>query len=196
MIKRELKNNYIVAFINLCLFLIIFCFVYSFSRQFLAVLKLNQTVKLWVLFLAAAFPLIFYIFIADLNSVYKKIQYFFFRNTFLYLFFPALLIILSLIYFLAPKIFNLSFNKTIFLFLGGLTFSAHLIFAGRQTKTSGFTGFVNYIFIMDIIFILSLFFLAVYITIGYDFHLKEFLVSGTKNGFILLKSIIIQLIPG
>ena len=196
MVKRELKSNYIIAFINLFLFLILFCFVYSLSREFLQLLRLDETIKTWVLFLGAVFPLAFYTFIADLNPAYEKTQYFFFRHTFLYIVAPALFIILSLVYFLIPKIFAVTFNKSVFLFLGGVVFSAHAIFVAHQTKSPGFTGFINYIFILSMIYILSLFYLGFYLTIGYNFHLSNLLFTGFKDGFGLVKSIILQLLPG
>jgi len=193
--KRELRSNYIIAFINLFLLLIFFCFAYSFTKELIKVFRLNEAIRIWIFFFGLSFPFIFYTFVVDLNNAYEKVQYFFFRSTFLNLVVPSLLIILLVGYFLFPKIFGISFNKDIFLFLGSFSFAAHLVFVARQTKSTSFTGFINYFFSMTMIYIFILIIFGVYLLIGYDYSLKTALCNGTKNGFILIKEIILQLFP-
>jgi len=193
--KRELRSNYVIAFINLFLFLIFFCFAYSITKELIKVFRVNEAIKVWVLSLGLSFPFIFYTFIVDLNNVYEKVQYFFFRSTFLNLVIPSVLILLIVSYFILPKIFSISFNRDIFLFLGSLSFSAHLVFIARETKSTNFTGFINYFFSMTMIYIFVLVIFGVYLLIGYDYSLKTALVNGTKSGFTLIKEIILQLFP-
>jgi len=193
--KRELRSNYIIAFINLFLSLIFFCFAYSLTNELIKVFRVNEAIKIWVLFLGLSFPFIFYTFIVDLNDAYGKAQYFFFRSTFLNLVIPSVLILLLVGYFLFPKIFNISFNKDMFLFLGGFSFAAHLVFIARETKSTSFTGFINYFLSMTMIYIFILIVFGVYLLIGYDYSLKTALANGIKNGFALIKEIILQLFP-
>ncbi|OPX29517.1 MAG: hypothetical protein B1H08_03625 [Candidatus Omnitrophica bacterium 4484_171] len=193
--KRELRSNYIIAFINLFLFLIFFCFSYSLTKELVKTFRLNDAIKIWVLFLGLSFPFIFYTFIVDLNNAYEKVQHFFFRGTFLNLVIPSILIILLVGYFIFPKMFNISFNRNMFLFLGSFSFAAHLVFAARETKSASFTGFINYFLSMTMIYIFILFLFGVYLLIGYDYSLKTVIINGTKNGFSLIKEIILQLFP-
>ncbi len=191
--KRGLKSNYIITFINSFLFLLLFCVIYTLTRCFIKALKTNEEIKLWVLFFGLASPFIFYTFFANLNGIYEKIQSFFFKHTFLNLIIPSLLIVLALGYFFIPKIFSFSFNLHIFLFLGSIAFSLHFIFVAYQLKSSTFSGFINYLFILSMIYIFCLVIFGIYLLIGYSFPLKEILGEGIKEGFSLIKSIVLQL---
>jgi len=193
--KTELKSSYIFALINFFLFLIIFCFIFEATKVFLKELRLKEDFKLWILFLGGVFPLIFYTFIADLNNIYNKIQYFFFRHSFLNLLMPSILILLSLSYFLIPKIFKISFNKDIFIFLGGAFFTSHLIFVAKKNKGASFISFINYIFIFSMLYIFGLIILGIYLAIGFNLHLGKVAVDSIKNGFSLVRSIFFQLLP-
>ncbi len=193
--KRELKSNYIIAFINFFLFLLLFCLIYAVSRSFIKTLKASENIRLWVLFMGLSFPFIFYTFVADLNSVYEKVQNFFFRHTFLTLVVPSVLMVLLLGYFFLPKIFGMTFNKQIFLFFGGAAFSLHIIFVAGQLKSTTFSGFINYVFVLSVIYLFCLVILGVYIILGFEFPLKEALMGGVKEGFSLIRSVILQLLP-
>jgi len=193
--KRELRSNYIIAFINLFLFLIFLCFAYSLTKELVKIFRLNDAIKTWVLFFGLSFPFIFYTFIVDLNNAYEKVQHFFFRGTFLNLIIPSVLIILLVGYFIFPKMFNISFNRNMFLFLGSFSFAAHLVFVARETKSTSFTGFINYFLSTTTIYIFIFFVFGVYLLIGYDYSFKTVIVNGTKNGFALIKEIILQLFP-
>ncbi len=193
--KRELRSNYIIAFINFFLFLLLFCLIYAVSRSFIKTLKASEEIRVGVLFMGLVSPFIFYTFVADLNSVYEKVQNFFFRHTFLTLVVPAFLVALLLGYFFLPKIFDFSFNRQIFLFLGSAAFSLHIIFVAGQLKSTTFSGFINYIFVLSLVYLFCLVVLGVYIILGFKFPLKEALVGGIKEGFSLIRNIILQLLP-
>ncbi len=193
--KRELRSNYIIAFINLFLFLIFFCIAYTFTKELLTVLRANGTIAMWVLFAGLFSPFIFYTFITDLNGVYEKVQHFFFRSTLLNLIFPSILTLLLIGYFLFPKVFNVSFNKGVFLFLGGFSSTMHLIFAARETRSTSFTGFINYSLGITMIYMLVIIIFGIYLLIGYNYSLKTAFVNGMRSGVSLVKGIILQLFP-
>ena len=193
--KRELRSNYIIAFINLFLFLIFFCFAYSLTKELIKTFRDSGAAKIWMLFFGLSFPFILYTFIVDLNGAYEKMQYFFFRSTFLNLLIPSALVLLLVSYFIFPKIFNMSFNRNLFLFLGSSSFAAHFIFIARETRSISFTGFINYFFSMTMIYIFILLMFGIYLLIGYNYSFKTALVDGMKNGFILIKEIVLQLFP-
>lgn len=193
--KRNLKSNYFLSLLNLLLFLVLLCFLFEASRIFIKGLGLNKDFQPWVFFLGLGFPLIFYMFIADLNAIYENVQHFFFRESILSLLLPAMLLLLTLGYFIVPKLFSVSFNKDVFTFLGGFSLTTHLVAVSKNTKGTSFTGFVNYLFIFSLLYLATLIILAVYMTIGYDLHLWDLIVNSGKDGFALTKSIFTQLAP-
>jgi len=193
--KRNLKSNYLLSLLNLLLFLVLLCFLFEASRILIKGLGINKDFHPWVFFFGLGFPLIFYMFIADLNTVYENIQHFFFRESILNLLLPSMLLILTLGYFIFPKLFNTPFNKDVFTFLGAFSLTTHLIAVSKNTKGTSFTGFVNYLFIFSLLYLLTLIILSIYMTIGYDLHLGELIINSGKDGFALTKSIFTQLAP-
>ncbi|MFH1768165.1 MAG: hypothetical protein ABH858_03265, partial [Candidatus Omnitrophota bacterium] len=163
--------------------------------NFIEEIDAAEGANLWVLFLGGIFPLLFYVFISDLNSVYEKIQNFFFRHQILQQLFPSVLILLIISYFIFPKLFRVSFNRDIFIFSGAAAFMVHLIYTSRQTKTSGFIGFMNYLFIFSLFYIIDLFFLLIYIKIGFSVDLGELFIKSVGDGSLVVKSIFLQLAP-
>ena len=96
---------------------------------------------------------------------------------------------------IAP-IFDISvFNKDIFVFLGGCAFMMHLIHIASQTRSTSFTGFVNYLFVFSALYLLTLAMLAVYLKIGFSLPLGKLAVDVMKEGFALVKTIFTQLSP-
>jgi hypothetical protein len=187
--ERGLKNNYIFTFVKCILFVILFCFLVELTRDFWREMGSRERFDLRMLVFSVLFCFAFYTFCVDLNDVYKKIQNFFFRSTFFSLVFPSLLIVLGLAYLLLPKIFSLPFNRDIFIFSGGFAFTVHLIFTARETKGYSFSAFIHYLFIFSILYMLNLMLLGLYFSIAFKVHVGRIVLSGAKDGAILLQNI-------
>lgn len=190
--ERELKNNYIFALVKLFLFLLIFCFLTETIRSFLREAAVTKGLTPLALIYSWLATFSFYLFFADLNSFYARIQKFFFRSQFFSCLFPSLLVIFSLGYFLMPNIFNFSINRNVFIFSGSFSFLAHLIYVARIIKANSFTGFVNYLFIFSIFFLLNLILFGLYLRIAFDFQLSRVLLAGIQNGSDLIKNIFLR----
>jgi hypothetical protein len=190
--ERELRNNYFFILIKFVLFLIIFCFMVEISKEFFKEIKLKESFKINTLYLSILFPFLFYTFVADMNSTYRKIQNFFFRSTFLTYYVPALLIFLGISFILLPKVFNISFNKDVFIFLGGSITTIHLIFVARQNKGSNFSTFINYLFTFSILYIINLILFILYLRINFSLSLGSILAEGLRKGASLIYNIFTQ----
>jgi hypothetical protein len=193
--KRDLKSNYIFSLVNLVLFLVVFCFVFEYTAALIKSLRANETFHISIAYCGAAFPLILYVFIADLNSVYEKSQFFFFRGTLLNLVLPSILLLLTAGYFLIPRLLGVGFDRNLYLFLGAAAFSVHLIFVANNSKSPSFTGFINYIFVLTMIYLVCLILLGVYLEIGFRVHMGRVLITTLKEGTRLLKSLFTQITP-
>jgi hypothetical protein len=190
--ERELKNNYIFTLVKLFLFLIIFCFLAEFIRHFIkethSVAGLNFNILVGSIISIFAF----YLFFIDLNGLYKKIQRFFFRSTFFSCLFPSILIILALNYFFIPKIFSISFNKDLFVFLGSCSLFMHLIYVARANKGKSFNALINYLFIFSILMVLNLILFGFYLKISFNFELGKVLLDGVQKGTELIRDVFIK----
>lgn len=193
--KREFRSNYILTLLNLVLFLVLFCFLFEATRIFLQNLNTTPHIKLWVLFLGGTFPFLFYTFIVDTGNFYEKMQHFFFRHSVFALIIPSPLIILALGYFLIPKLLSITFNRDIFIFLGGVAFMVHLIFTAHTSRGTSFIGFVNYLFMFSLLYLSTLIFFACYLAVGFELHLGQIGSESIKSGFFLVKNIFLQLVP-
>jgi len=190
--EKALGNNTVFTIVKLFLFLIIFCFLFEITKNFWSILRAEEGFDLSVFIFSILAPFAFSTFVVDLNGPYKKIQTFFYRSTTVSLFFPSFLVLLCLSYFFIPKILQTSFNRDIFIFLGGFAFTSHLVFIARQTKGQTFSTVINYLFMFSIFFILNLIVLGLYLRIGFTFNLGEILIKGVKNGAFLLQNIFTQ----
>jgi hypothetical protein len=106
---------------------------------------------------------------------------------------PSFLIVLGLGFFLIPKIFNLNFDKNLFLFLGGFILISHLIFIARDLKKGSFSGFINYLFIFSILYIINLLLFSIYLNIAFKIDLAKILIEGSKDGAFLIKNLFNQI---
>lgn len=194
MARQGLRNSYIITLGKFLLFLIFFCFLVETIKNFLQELKATPEFDVFVLYLAILTSFIFYTFIADLNNIYNKIQNFFFRGSYFSLVIPSLLIILALVYFLIPKLLKFSLNKDLFLFTGGFVFNMHLIFIANKTKTSSFVGFVNYLFIFSILFVVNFLILGIYLKIEYKIDLGKIIIDSIRDSSSLVKGIFSQVV--
>ena len=183
-----LRNNYVFTLVKLVLFLILFSFLVELTKELWQELRTKESFNLNILVISILSSFAFCTFCADLNNYYRHIQKFFFRSPFVSLLFPSVLIILTVGYFLLPKIMNVAYNKNVFIFLGGFAFTTHLTLIARETRGRNFTTFVNYLFIFSILCILNLILLGAYFRIGFNVHLGKVIVAGIKGGAGLILS--------
>jgi len=191
--EKTLSSNYLFTFIKFILFLLIFCFAFSFTKFFIKEVRLEKDINFNILSLSFLSCFLFYTFFVDLNNLYSKIQKFFFHSNVFSLVVPSFLIVLGLGFFLIPKIFNLNFDKNLFLFLGGFILISHLIFIARDLKKGSFSGFINYLFIFSILYIINLLIFSIYLNIAFKIDLAKILVEGSKGGAFLIKNLFSQI---
>ena len=189
-----LRNNYVFTLVKLVLFLILFSFLVELTKELWQELKIKESFNLNILVISILSSFAFCTFCTDLNDYYRHIQKFFFRTPFVSLLFPSVLILLSAGYFLLPKFMNTTYNKDIFIFLGGFAFTTHLTLIARETRGRNFTTFVNYLFIFSILYILNLIILGVYFRIGFNVYVGKVIVEGIKGGAGLIQSIFSQVL--
>ncbi|UCC94746.1 MAG: hypothetical protein JSW40_08015 [Candidatus Omnitrophota bacterium] len=187
--ERGLHYNYIFILAKLILFLLILCIIIELTEEFLHEMAPDEDFKQGVLFCSVLSCFVFYTFIADLNNFYTKVQKFFFRSTFLAFLIPSLLILIGLGFFIFPKIFNIAFDNDVFLFLGGFAFTSHLIFVARDIKGHTFTTFINYLFVLSILYIINLVIFLIYVGIAYRFDMAQILSEGMKEGITLIQNL-------
>ncbi len=190
--ERELKNNYVFTLVKFVLFLVIFCFLAEFIRYFIQEVYSVKNLHFNTIVAALISVFAFYIFLADLNGLYKKIQKFFFRSKFFSCLFPSLLIIFAVSYFFIPKIFNRSFDKNLFVFFGAASLLIHLIYIARENRGKSFNALVNYFFIFSILVVLDLILFGFYLKISFNFELGKVLLSGVQEGTELISDIFVK----
>ena len=187
--ERGLRNSYVVTLVKSLLFLIIFCFFIELFKEFCKVFKEKDNYSINVFFFSMLSAFSFYIFLADLNNFYNKIQNFFFRSYFFSLLFPSVVIILGVCYLIIPRLFNIPISKDIFIFAGTFALTGHLIFVARQLKGHTFNSFINYIFTFSILCTLNLFLFEFYLKIAFKVNIGKITLAGIKNGAELMQSL-------
>ena len=188
-----MKNNYIFTFVKFFLFLFLFCFLAEITRKFLYAGSDEGLFNVGVFLASVVSCLIFYIFIADLNPLYKSVQLFFFRTTFVSYLMPFILLIIGIGGFILPKVFNVTLNRDIFIFCGGFIFTAHMIYISSETKGNTFPDFINYLFLLSLLYIINIVLLGLYINAAFKFRIFKVLVDGVAAGGKLIQSIFLQL---
>jgi len=143
--------------------------------------------RVFTLSIVSAFG--FYVFLADLNDFYKKVQDFFFRSSFFSLVFPAVLLVLGLGYLVIPKLLKLSINKHIFIFAGTFILISHFIFIARQLKGYTVNTFINYLFVFSILGTLNLFLFELYLRIAFKINIAKITLAGIKGGAELVQNL-------
>ncbi|MBU2103246.1 MAG: hypothetical protein ABH865_09480 [Candidatus Omnitrophota bacterium] len=191
--EKALRNNYLFTLIKFILFLLIFCFLASFSKEFLYQIRLDKALRVEVLLFSVLSCFAFYAFFVDLDNFYKAIQKFFFHSSFIAMVIPSFLILLGIGYFLIPRVFELDFDRDVFLFLGGFIVTAHLIFVARQNRGSNFVDFINYIFIFSILYLVNLLLFGVYLNVAFRVDMGAVIVEGFVNGATLIQSLFTQI---
>lgn len=187
------RNNYFFILIKFILFLIIFCFLVEISQEFFKEMRTEEKLEINIFFLSVLSCFVFYTFVADLNNFYKKIQKFFFHSSFFSFLMPSLLLLSGISFFIFPKVFNLTFNRDTFLFLGGFIFASHLIFIARETKGSSFTAFIDYLFFFSLLYVVNLFLFGLYLKVIFEIHLGGAILKGIDGGVYLIRNILTQI---
>nr|CAX68982.1 hypothetical protein JG3_0110 [uncultured bacterium] len=131
-------------------------------------------------------PFLFYTFVADLNELYKKIQDFFFRSGTLTLILPSLALLSALGFLLIPKLFETGFSKDLFVFVGGVSFTVHLIYVARQSKGTTFFAFIDYLFNFSLLCILNLILFGLYLNIGCKLPVVKVVAEASKKALSLI----------
>jgi len=188
------KHNYFFTLIKFFLFLIIFCFLVSISKEFFQQVRRTKALNINILYLAVLSAFAFYAFVADLNDFYKKIQNFFFHSSFLSYLVPSFLLLVGLGYFILPRVFNLDIDKEIFVYVGGFIFTSHLIFIARENKGETFAAFIHYLFNFSILYIVNLILLGLYLTSAFKINLGKVIVDGLSGGALLIKNLFTQVL--
>lgn len=192
--ERSTSQNPFFTLIKSFLFLIVFCFVVSISKEFFKAIRAEKGLDTTILFFSSLSAFSFYTFLADLNGFYKKIQNFFFHSSFVSYLVPSFLVLLGLGYFILPKAFDLGINKDIFVFLGGFIFTSHLIFIARESKGKTFAASINYLFNFSILYIINLLFLGIYLLAAFQIDLSKVLVDGLAGGALLIRNLFVQVL--
>mgnify|MGYP001436319325 CR=1 FL=1 len=188
------RNNYIFTLIKFVLFLAILCFLVEMTRAFWQELHAKESFSLNILVLSIISSFVFSVFVADQNKLYKKVQNFFFRNSFFSLLFPSVLILLSVGYFFIPKVLGTGFDKDVFVFLGGFTLTTHLSFIAKETKGHAFAEVINYLFNFSILYILNLILFGSYLRIGFKVYIGKVIVEGISGGAVLIQDTFTQVL--
>lgn len=164
----------------------------EFTREFWYEIRSEEGFNGNLLIIAILSAFSFNVFLVDINNFYKKIQQFFFHSTFFSYLIPSILIVLGIVYFFLPKVFNKTFDRNLFVFLGSFIATNHLIFVARENKGYTFTAFINYLFLFSIFFILILILFIFYLNIGFNIPVGDFFLNGFKKGTILIQNILTQ----
>ena len=191
--ERALRNNFFFILLKFIVFLLIFCFLIQIAKAFALEVWMKQGLQSKYLLLSILSCFGFYIFIFDVNDFYKKFQGFFFRSAFLSFCISALLVFLGFGYFILPRILDASFDKNLFLFLGGFVLTAQLIFVARETKGTTLADFIHYLFIFSILFIVNLVIFSAYLRVAFKIDILDFMSRGIKEGADLIKTLVTQI---
>lgn len=187
--SSQFRLNYLLAILKLLMFIFILPFAVEGSRLLYKEIQLNTDINHTLLLASLFICLLFYIFIADLNNLYSKIQKFFFRNSFLSLLLPSLLVIAAIFSFIFPKIFNIPINKEFFIFWGGFVFMMHFIYISHHSRGGSFTTFVNYIFLITVLYIFNIFLFSLYLKTSFPLKAGKLFVETSKEGWGLIHSL-------
>lgn len=191
--EKGLKNNYLFTLVKFILFLLIFCFLASFSKQFLEEMRADRALKVDIVLYSVLACFVFNTLVVDLNNFYKNVQKFFFHSSFISMVVPSFLILLGIGYFLIPRVFDLDFDRNFFLFLGGFVITSHIVFVARENKGTNFMDFINYLFIFSILYIVNLILFGLYLNVAFKIDLGKVIVNGFIDGAVLIKNLFSQI---
>ncbi len=174
-------------------FILLLCLAVELSKSFVKELQVLKSFRFLTLYFSFIMPFLVSEFVYDLQNPYKNIQNFFFRNSFVSMLLPSLLLISALSYLIIPRLAGGSFNKEIFVFIGGFIFMTHLIFIARHTKGSGFAGVVSYLFMFIMLFIVASLLFGLYFRTAYNFRLGKVVIDSVRSSTSLVQTMFMQI---
>jgi len=153
-------------------------------------------------FLGAGLYLTFHIFIVEPLKFYKKTQRFIqlifgFFSPILrvsYYLIPFWALISLLVYLILTKLLHLNISSAVFFFITGFVFTMHITLVARIMRTDDITKFIDYLFIIIIVLVINIFFLAFNLKIYENtFSISSMAKYGLDWGIGVAKSIFNQL---
>ena len=190
--ERISKSKPLVTFFKFVLFILLFCFLLEMSRVFMRQVAMSAFFSLPVFVLSIFAPFAFYVFVADLNDAYAKIQNFFFRSEAAALYVPALLLVLGALYFALPRLAGMDFSRDLFVFSGGSVLATHFIFIARGTKGTTFSEFINYCFLFSVLYLINLILFTIYLRVAFDVRVFDVIGGGIHDGAMLIRDIVMR----
>lgn len=184
-----MRSSFIISLVKLFLFIILVCFLYTFTIEFIREINIYQRNSSIFIFAGIFFSFFFYIFIADLNNLYKAIQNFFFRTYSLSLIISIPLALTAFLSFILPRLCGLNIEAKTFFFINGFLFAAHMIFIARNKKGTGFVGYVNYLFYLGVLYLINLFLLGTYLEAYLRIDLMHILSEGIRKGYAIFSQL-------
>lgn len=191
--KVAAKHNYLITLIKSILFIVLFCFLVTVSKNFFREIKVIKDFELDALSFSVIATFLVYSFLVNLNNLYDKIQNFFFHGSALALVIPALLVIVGICYFIFPRVFNVSIDRYIFIFIGGVIFVIHMIYVASEIRGTTFPAFMHYLFLFSILYMANLLFFGIYLNAKFNVPVGDILINGVKDGILLIKNIFSQI---
>jgi len=181
------NGNLLIAFLKLAAFLLLLFFLIPVTYRFCVVAHGSGDIGQLFLPSTIFFVFFYYLFVADLNEIYKKIQEFLFRIPWLAHLIPFALILASGIYLLMIKVFNLSIDGNIFIFTGGFIFAMHMIYVARNIRGETFAALADYLFAMTLYYMANLIFLGFYFVILFNFNVVKVFLDGGAMAIDLMR---------
>lgn len=188
MAANQSDDNFFVAILKFLLFLVIFYFAAGFTYQFAMAVQGAADIDILILPGTVFFTFGYYLFIKDLNEMYKKIQTFLFRNHVLACLVPFLLIVAAITYFVLIRFFSVPINRSVFVFVGGFIVSSHLIFVSHETRGESFGQFAGYLFNFSLYYLVNVALLAAYFNIVFNFNVLRVFLDGLSSSIAVVRS--------
>jgi len=185
--KQSNNDNFFVALIKFILFLGVLYFAAGFTYQFALAAHGAADVDILLLPGTVFFAFCYYLFIKDLNEVYKKIQTFFFRTPVLSYLVPFLLVLAAVVYFVLIKFFSVAINRAVFVFVGGFIVSVHLVFVSHETRGESFAQFAGYLFNFSLYYLVNIMLLAAYFNVVFNFNVLRVFFDGLEKSIAVIR---------
>ncbi len=155
-----------------------------------------------IFFTGAGLYLVFHIFITEPLKFYKKTQRFIqiifgFFSPILrisYYLIPFWALVVLLVYLLLVKIAGLKIPSAVFFFITGFVFTMHIALVARIMRTDDITKLIDYLFIIMIVLVINIFFLAFNLKIYENsFSVSSMAKAGVDWGVELCRTVFAQL---
>jgi len=188
------SRNLLVTLSRAFGFILLLCLSVELSQSFIKELHILKSFRFITLYSAFITPFLLNEFVSDTNPLYNKTQSFFFRSSFFSVIIPAAMLIVALGYLILPKLMGGTFNKEVYVFIGGYIFMTHLISIARQNKSGGFAGFINYAFTFSMLLIVAIVLLGLYLRVAYNFRLGKVILDSVRDSTMILRTMFNQVV--